>query len=375
MNTTIELAKKLISCASVTPDDAGCQQIIAEQLEQIGFKAEHLRFGDVDNLWITYGNGTPYLVYVGHTDVVPAGPLDEWSSDPFKPDIRDGYLYGRGAADMKSSIACMVTAMERFVTTNPDHTGTIALLITSDEEGVAINGTCKVMEYLQAKKIKIDWCLVGEPSSRKKIGDVIKNGRRGSLTGNLKVHGVQGHVAYPEKASNPIHNVTPALAELCKTVWDKGNEFYPPTTFQISNVHAGMGADNVIPGHIDILFNFRYCTEVTYEELKKRVEKVLKKHKLDYDVDWHASGGPFLTPGGKLLAAVKDSVKEITGLNPELSTGGGTSDGRFIAPTGAEVIELGPVNSTIHKIDECVKVDDLDTLSVIYEKILKKLMI
>jgi len=375
MKTAVELAKELLSRASVTPDDAGCQQIIAEQLEQLGFRAEHLRFGDVDNLWITHGERSPCLIFVGHTDVVPTGPLDEWTSDPFKPEIRNGYLYGRGAADMKGSLACMVNALERFVTTYPDHSGTIALLITSDEEGMAINGTCKVVEYLQSKKKKINWCLVGEPSSREKIGDTIKNGRRGSLTGNLRVNGVQGHVAYPERASNPIHNVNPALTELCKTVWDKGNKYYPPTTFQISNVHAGTGADNVIPGHIEILFNFRYSTEVTHEELKKRVDKILKKHKLDFDIEWHVSGGPFLTPGGRLLEAVKDSVKEVTNLDPELSTGGGTSDGRFISPTGAEVIELGPVNATIHKIDECVKVDDLETLSVIYEKILQKLML
>ena len=375
MKTAVELAKELLSRASVTPDDAGCQQIIAEQLEQLGFRAEHLRFGDVDNLWITHGERSPCLIFVGHTDVVPTGPLDEWTSDPFKPEIRNGYLYGRGAADMKGSLACMVNALERFVTTYPDHSGTIALLITSDEEGMAINGTCKVVEYLQSKKIKINWCLVGEPSSREKIGDAVKNGRRGSLTGNLRVNGVQGHVAYPERASNPIHNVNPALTELCKTVWDKGNKYYPPTTFQISNVHAGTGADNVIPGHIEILFNFRYSTEVTHEELKKRVDKILKKHKLDFDIEWHVSGGPFLTPGGRLLEAVKDSVKEVTNLDPELSTGGGTSDGRFISPTGAEVIELGPVNATIHKIDECVKVDDLETLSVIYEKILQKLML
>ncbi len=375
MTETVSLAKDLISRNSVTPEDAGCQKLLAERLGKLGFKTEHLRFGEVDNLWITHGKGAPYLIYVGHTDVVPTGPLENWRSDPFEPEIRDGYLYGRGAADMKGSIASMTTALERFIAEHPEHKGTVGMLITSDEEGPSIDGTRKVVEYLKSKNIKIDWCLVGEPCSTSQIGDVIKNGRRGSLGGTLKVYGVQGHVAYPQHAKNPIHMVAPALAELNSIVWDNGNEFYPPTSLQISNIHAGTGADNVIPGHVDIMFNFRFCTEVTQDELRSKVEAVLDKHELSYDIEWKLSGEPFLTRKGKLMDAVHASVKEITGLTPEISTGGGTSDGRFIAPTGAEVIELGPVNATIHKIDECVKVEDLDTLSAIDELILKKLLL
>jgi len=374
MSTTLTLAKDLISRASVTPEDAGCQRLIAERLEKIGFKAKHLRFADVDNLWITRGEGAPSLIYVGHTDVVPAGPLENWTSDPFQPEIRDGCLYGRGAADMKGSIASMTTALERFIAEHPDHKGTIGMLITSDEEGPSINGTLKVVDYLNSRNIKIDWCLVGEPTCINTVGDVVKNGRRGSLGATLRVHGVQGHVAYPHLASNPIHLASPALTELGNTTWDNGNEFYPPTTFQISNIHAGTGADNVIPGHIDIMFNFRYSSEVTHEELKNRVESILDNYQLSYDIEWKLSGEPFLTPKGKLLETVVASVKEITGNDPEISTSGGTSDGRFIAPTGAEVVELGPVNASIHKIDECVKVDDLETLSNIYEQILRQLI-
>ena len=374
MSTTLTLAKDLISRASVTPEDAGCQRLIAERLEKIGFKAKHLRFADVDNLWITRGEGAPSLIYVGHTDVVPTGPLENWTSDPFQPEIRDGCLYGRGAADMKGSIASMTTALERFIAEHPDHKGTIGMLITSDEEGPSINGTLKVVDYLNSRNIKIDWCLVGEPTCINTVGDVVKNGRRGSLGATLRVHGVQGHVAYPHLASNPIHLASPALTELGNTTWDNGNEFYPPTTFQISNIHAGLGADNVIPGHIDIMFNFRYSSEVTHEELKNRVESILDNYQLSYDIEWKLSGEPFLTPKGKLLETVVASVKEITGNDPEISTSGGTSDGRFIAPTGAEVVELGPVNASIHKIDECVKVDDLETLSNIYEQILRQLI-
>ena len=373
MSETLKLAEDLISRASVTPEDGGCQKLIAERLEKIGFNAEHLCFAEVENLWITHGNGAPYLIYVGHTDVVPAGPLDNWTSDPFKPEIRDGFLYGRGAADMKGSVACMVTALERFIKDHPGHKGTVGMLITSDEEGPSINGTRKVIEYLDSKKIKIDWCLVGEPTCLNTVGDVIKNGRRGSLGAELRVYGVQGHVAYPHNAVNPIHLASPALAELSGITWDNGNEFYPPTSFQISNIHGGTGADNVIPGHVDIMFNFRFSTEVTHEELRKRVEDVLDRHELNYDIEWKLSGEPFLTPRGKLLDAIVATVKEITGINPEISTSGGTSDGRFVAPTGAEVVELGPVNASIHKIDECVKVEDLDTLSSIFEKTLQKL--
>jgi succinyl-diaminopimelate desuccinylase len=374
MSETLTLAKDLISRASVTPEDGGCQKLITARLEKIGFKSEHLCFAEVDNLWITHGNGAPYLIYVGHTDVVPTGPLENWTSDPFQPEVRDGYLYGRGAADMKGSVACMVTALERFIKDHTEHKGTVGMLLTSDEEGPSINGTLKVVDYLNSKNIKIDWCLVGEPTCIKSVGDVIKNGRRGSLGATLKVYGIQGHVAYPHLSSNPIHLVSPALVELSNIVWDNGNEFYPPTTFQISNIHAGTGADNVIPGHVEIMFNFRFSTEVTHEELRNRVEQLLDNYQLSYDIEWKLSGEPFLTPKGKLLDAVLVSVKEITGNNPEISTSGGTSDGRFIAPTGAEVVELGPVNASIHKIDENVKVEDLEILSRIFEKILIKLI-
>ena len=373
MAETLELAQILISKASVTPNDAGCQQLLAERLEAIGFHAEHLRFGDVDNLWITHGTGSPCFAFIGHTDVVPTGSLDDWQSDPFTPEIREGYLFGRGAADMKGSIAAMVTALERIINDKPDHNGTIALLITSDEEGIAVNGTRKVVEHLRENNISIDWCLVGEPSAKEQVGDVIKNGRRGSLGGVLKVNGVQGHVAYPELASNPIHQVSPALTQLCATTWDNGNKFYPPTSFQVSNIHAGTGADNVIPADLEILFNFRYSTEVTHEQLQQQTEGILNTHKLNYDIDWRLSGEPFLTPEGKLLTVVRDTIKQVTGLDTEISTAGGTSDGRFIAPTGAEVIELGPVNATIHKINECVKVEDLELLSTLYENILRTL--
>ena len=373
MDSTLTLANELIRCASVTPVDAGCQPIIADRLEAIGFCAKHLRFDDVDNLWITHGSGSPVFAYVGHTDVVPTGPLDAWQSDPFTPEVKNGYLYGRGTADMKGSVAAMVTAMERFVQSNPDHNGTIAMLITSDEEGIAINGTRKVVEYLDENNIKIDWCLVGEPTAKEKLGDMIKNGRRGSLTGMLKVYGIQGHVAYPENASNPVHLASAAIAKLCAMNWDEGNEFYPPTTFQISNINAGTGADNVIPGQLDILFNFRYSTEVTHDQLKQQTEQILDDHKLDYDLEWRLSGKPFLTRDGKLLDTVRQAIREHAGIETEVSTGGGTSDGRFIAPTGAEVIELGPVNATIHKINERVKTEDLTSLSAIYELILNKL--
>ena len=308
METTLELAKDLISRRSVTPEDGGCQVMLAERLEAIGFKANNLRFDDVDNLWITRGEGDPVFAFVGHTDVVPTGPLDQWNSDPFVPEIRDGMLYGRGAADMKSSIAAFVTAVERFIDKHPDHQGTIALLITSDEEGPSINGTRKVVEYLEENNIKIKWCLVGEPTSEKKAGDVIKNGRRGSLGGKLIVRGIQGHVAYPHLAENPIHKLSPALNELCAKVWDEGNEFYPPTSFQISNIHAGTGADNVIPGEVEVLFNYRFCTEITEAELRAQTEEILDKYKLDYELSWKLSGNPFLTPEGSLVDAVREAI-------------------------------------------------------------------
>ncbi len=373
MSDALSLATELISRATVTPVDAGCQQMLAERLERSGFKATHLRYEDVNNLWITHGEESPCFIYVGHTDVVPTGPVNQWISDPFKPEIRDGFLYGRGAADMKGSIASMVTAMERFVASYPDHAGTIGLLLTSDEEGPSINGTRKVVEYLEEQNIKIDWCLVGEPSSKKTLGDVIKNGRRGSLGAKLTVFGIQGHVAYPHLARNPIHLFAPALAELSSMRWDDGNEFYPPTSFQVSNLNAGTGADNVIPGHLDVMFNFRFSTEVTQAELEQKVEEILARHQLEYDIEWKLSGQPFVTTKGELLNAVIHAVKETIGVEPEVSTGGGTSDGRFIAPTGAQIVELGPVNATIHKLNECVKADDLDTLSSTYENILQRL--
>ncbi|MFT5425465.1 MAG: succinyl-diaminopimelate desuccinylase [Gammaproteobacteria bacterium] len=374
MSDTIELAKDLISRRSLTPEDDGCQNMLADRLGTIGFKATHLRFEDVDNLWITHGQGDPVFTFVGHTDVVPTGPLEKWDSDPFTPEIRDGMLYGRGAADMKSGIAAFITAVERFISQNPEHIGTIALLITSDEEGPSINGTRKVVDYLQENNIKIKWCLVGEPSSVKKIGDVVKNGRRGSLGATLIVRGVQGHVAYPHLADNPVHKLVPALDELCAKVWDEGNEFYPPTSFQISNIHAGTGADNVIPGQTEVLFNYRFCTEITEQELRTQTEAIFDKYDLNYEIIWRLSGHPFLTPEGSLINAVKSAVKDVAGYDTELSTAGGTSDGRFIAPTGAEVVELGPLNETIHKLNECVSVEDLDLLSEMYENILNTLL-
>jgi succinyl-diaminopimelate desuccinylase len=372
---TLELAQQLISRTSVTPDDAGCQKLIADLLATAGYQAAFLSHNAVDNLWLSHGQGEPVFTLLGHTDVVPAGRAGDWQSPPFQPELRGGYLYGRGAADMKGSVAAMVTALQRFTSTHPDHQGTLALLLTSDEEGMAIDGTRRVVEYLQQNKIAIKWCLVGEPSSNVLLGDTIKNGRRGSLTGWLTAYGVQGHVAYPERASNPVHAILPALNELCSMVWDEGNEFYPPTSLQISNINAGTGADNVIPGSAEVVFNFRYSTETDENTLKDAVQKLLESYDVKYDLRWHASGLPFLTATGTLLDAATQAVQEITGRQPALSTAGGTSDGRFIAPTGAEVIELGPVNATIHKVDECVLAEDLETLSLIYERIVEKLLI
>lgn len=375
MSDTLELAKNLIARASVTPEDAGCQEAMIHRLEPLGFQVERLRFEDVDNFWARRGSQGPVLAFAGHTDVVPTGPLDAWESDPFQPELRDGMLYGRGAADMKGSLAAMVTACERFVAAHPDHKGSIAFLITSDEEGPSINGTIKVVEHLEARGEKITWCLVGEPSSNHQVGDVIKNGRRGSLNGKLKIRGRQGHVAYPHLADNPIHRVAPALAELCREQWDMGNEFFPPTTFQISNIHSGTGAENVIPGTVDIQFNFRFSTETTVEKLQARVTAILDTHDLQYELDWRLSGHPFLTARGELVAASIAAIKKITHRDTELSTSGGTSDGRFIAPTGAQVVELGPLNATIHQVNECVSAADLDTLSDIYEHILAQLLL
>lgn len=373
MSATLELTIDLISRDSVTPEDKGCQQLLADRLSAIGFEIEHLRFGDTDNLWARRGQSGPLFAFAGHTDVVPTGPVEKWSSDPFKPEIRDGMLYGRGVADMKGSIAAFVTACERFVAENPEHNGSIAFLITSDEEGPATNGTVKVVETLEARNEKIDWCLVGEPSSTNKVGDIVKNGRRGSLNGRLTIKGKQGHIAYPHLANNPTHLAVPALTELCSIEWDQGNEDFPPTSFQISNINAGTGVTNIIPGTTDVIFNFRYSTEVTHDELQSGVEAILEKHGLEYDLKWELSGKPFRTASGALVDAVKTAIKSTTGYNTELSTSGGTSDGRFIAPTGAQVVELGPLNDTIHQINECVATEDLDTLSEIYEKVLSHL--
>lgn len=371
---TLKLAQALIARPSVTPDDSGCQALLIERLSAIGFECETLQFGEVTNLWARHGNTSPLLAFAGHTDVVPTGPLDEWLSDPFQPEIRDGILYGRGAADMKSSIAAMVTACERFVKENGDYSGSIAFLITSDEEGPAVDGTVKVVETLEKRGEKIDWALVGEPSSTRKLGDVVKNGRRGSIGGRLTVKGIQGHVAYPQLADNPIHKTIPALNELCELEWDQGNNFFPATSFQVSNINAGTGATNVIPGQLSILFNLRYSTALNHKNIIQTVEAILNNHKLDYDIEWNHSGFPFLTAEGELVEAAQQSIRQVTGLETELSTAGGTSDGRFIAPTGAQVVELGPVNASIHQINEYVDVDDLDRLSNIYQGILERLL-
>jgi succinyl-diaminopimelate desuccinylase len=374
MSETLQLARELIGQPSVTPDDSGCQPLMCERLEAMGFVCEWLGFAEVSNFWARRGSGAPLLVFAGHTDVVPSGPLEQWHSDPFKPEIRDGVLYGRGAADMKGSLAAMVTACEGFLAEHPDHRGSIGFLITSDEEGPAINGTVKVVQWLQQRGEQIDWCLVGEPSSKRRVGDVIKNGRRGSLNGKLKVKGTQGHVAYPQLASNPVHLATPALAELTGMQWDQGSEHFPATSFQISNVHAGTGAENVIPGELELMFNLRYSTALTPQDIRERIEAVLDRHGLDYELVWRLSGEPFLTPAGELVEAARAAIQEVVQVEAELSTSGGTSDGRFIAPTGAQVLELGPVNATIHQVNECVAVAELDELAQIYRRILEKLL-
>jgi len=370
---TLELAMELIRRRSITPEDAGCQNLLAERLERLGFRVERLRFGEVDNLWARLGDEAPLFTFAGHTDVVPPGPMERWQSPPFEPTLRDGCLYGRGAADMKGSIAAMVTACERFLATSRPR-GSIAFLITSDEEGPAVNGTVKVIEHLEKRDEKIDWCLVGEPTCTERLGDTLKNGRRGSLGGRLRVFGKQGHIAYPHLARNPVHAALPALTELSTTEWDRGNAFFPPTSFQISNIHAGTGATNVIPGELEVLFNFRFSTEVTDTELRRRVESILEAGGFDYELEWTLSGQPFLTPAGRLVDAARAAVGEVTGLEPQLSTSGGTSDGRFIAPTGAEVVELGPLNATIHQIDERVGIQELEQLSAIYQRILDRLL-
>ncbi|EKT4487110.1 succinyl-diaminopimelate desuccinylase [Shewanella algae] len=371
----LELAKELISRASVTPLDEGCQALMAERLAKLGFANESMVFEDTTNLWSRRGTEGPVFCFAGHTDVVPPGDLANWHTPPFEPVVIDDYLHGRGAADMKGSLAAMVEATERFVTAHPHHQGSIAFLITSDEEGPFINGTTRVIDTLEARNEKITWALVGEPSSTLKLGDVVKNGRRGSLTGNLVVKGIQGHVAYPHLADNPVHKAAPALAELAAMQWDKGNEFFPPTSFQIANINGGTGASNVIPGELKVMFNFRYSTEVTAEELIKRVENILDAHGLNYELGWIFNGLPFLTGDGPLLEATRQAIKEVTGSETDPQTSGGTSDGRFIAPTGAQVIELGPVNATIHKVNECVKVADLELLAQCYQRILEKLLL
>ncbi|MCX4190203.1 succinyl-diaminopimelate desuccinylase [Methylophaga sp. OBS3] len=374
LSPTVQLTQELIRRDSVTPDDKHCQIMLAKRLADSGFNPDYLRFGEVDNLWLRRGHQGPLFVFAGHTDVVPTGPLDKWTHPPFEAVIADGMLHGRGAADMKGSIAAMVTACERFVSRFPEHQGSIAFLLTSDEEGPATDGTVRVVETLQARQEHIDWCLVGEPTSTDKVADVVKNGRRGSLNGYLTVKGKQGHIAYPHLADNPVHHLAPALAELCAEVWDNGNEDFPPTSFQVSNLNSGTGATNIIPGHVDMIFNFRFSTEVTNEQLQQRVEAILDKHHVSYDMNWVLSGQPFRTAGGKLLEAAQQAIETVTGYQTELSTSGGTSDGRFIAPTGAQVIELGPLNATIHQIDECISVDDLDILSAIYEQLLVNLL-
>ena len=374
MSATLELAKSLISRVSVTPDDNGCQALMIERLEKIGFTIYPLKFGDVDNFWAVHGNNGPIFSFAGHTDVVPAGDDDAWESNPFEPTIKNGMLYGRGAADMKGSLASMVVATENFIEKNPNHNGIIAFLITSDEEGVAINGTAKVMDFLKDNNQKIDFCLIGEPSSTAILGDVIKNGRRGSLNACLRVKGKQGHIAYPQLADNPIHLVTPALNQLCDEQWDNGNDYFPATSFQISNIHSGDKVTNVIPGEVEVMFNFRYSTETTKEELQKRVNDILDSHKLNYFVEWSHSGYPFLTPKGELVSACVDAIEKIKAIKPELSTSGGTSDGRFIAQEGTQVVELGPNNSTIHQVNESVSVQDLEDLSKIYSQVLTNIL-
>ena len=374
-NDTLTLAQTLIARASLTPLDKGCQEILIARLKALGFHIETMRFGEVDNLWARRGNTAPVVCFAGHTDVVPTGPLEQWDSDPFVPTIRNDCLYGRGAADMKSSLAAFITAIEAFLNKHSDHQGSIALLITSDEEGVAINGTVKVVETLQARGELLDYCIVGEPTCVDKFGDTIKNGRRGSLSGNLTIKGIQGHIAYPQLAKNPIHLAAPAITDLANTEWDQGNEYFPPTTWHISNIHAGTGATNSIPGKLNILFNFRFSTASTITSLKDRVHTILDRHQLDYDLVWELSGKPFLTPKGELANAISDAITQVTAINPELSTSGGTSDGRFIADICKQVVEFGPRNATIHKINEHVHVADLEKLASIYQITLENLLI
>lgn len=371
---TLALAMDLVSRPSVTPLDHGCQELMLARLEACGFSVERLKFDDVDNFWAVHGSDGPIFCFAGHTDVVPTGPVEQWTNLPFTPVIKDGLLFARGSADMKGSLAAMVVAAEQFVADYPEHPGRLAFLITSDEEGIAINGTVRVVQWLEEHHIIPQWCLVGEPSSSEKCGDTIKNGRRGSLGCSMTIKGLQGHVAYPHLASNPIHLANPAINELINEVWDKGNQYFPPTSFQISNVSSGTGATNVIPGDIKMLFNFRFSTEVTEVQLRQRVEDILDKHGLNYSMEWRLSGEPFLTATGLLVDVATQCIEEVTGLKTLLSTAGGTSDGRFIAPMGTEVVELGPLNSSIHRVDEHVSIDDLEKLTKIYQKIVSQLL-
>ncbi len=374
ISETLALTQELVSRASLTPSDNGCQELMASRLRAAGFTVEKMPFGNVENFWARRGTKGPVLCFAGHTDVVPTGPLEEWRSDPFKPTVVDGRLYGRGAADMKSGLAAMVTACESFVRQHPDHRGSIAFLITSDEEGPSVDGTKRVVEALKARGEKIDWCIVGEPSSEHRAGDTIKIGRRGSFSGRLSVYGVQGHIAYPQLAENPVHTFAPALVELTRHVWDQGNAHFQPTSFQISNIGAGTGAPNVIPGELKARFNLRYSPEQTQEALKKTVEGILEKHKLRYSIEWYVSGEPFYTAPGALSDAVTAAVHEVTGISPQMTTGGGTSDGRFIATMGTQVVELGVTNASIHKVNESVAVEELDALHTMYVRLLQKLL-
>ncbi len=374
MSEALQITQALIRKRSVTPEDAGCMELMIEHLAPLGFSVERLDFGSTRNLYLKHGQSGPLLVFLGHTDVVPSGPEAHWSSPPFEPTIREGLLYGRGAADMKSGVAAMVVALKQFVTAYPDHAGIVGLLMTSDEEGDAHDGVVKVVEVLENRGEKIDWCLIGEPSSFERLGDVIRVGRRGSLCGVLTVLGVQGHVAYPDKADNPIHRFAPALHELTQEVWDKGNDYFPPTSFQVSNIQAGTGAENVIPGELKVSFNFRFSTALTEALIKQRVEAILNRHGLRYEIKWRLSGAPFLTQQGPLIGATQKALEDILGAKARPDTGGGTSDGRFIAPTGAEVVELGPLNGSIHKIDEHTPIEDIDTLTQIYLRIIENLL-
>jgi succinyl-diaminopimelate desuccinylase len=374
-NETLELAKALIRRKSITPADEGCQQLIIDRLVPLGFKAETLRCGDVTNLWIRHGTARPLVALAGHTDVVPPGPREKWNSDPFEPTIRDGKLFGRGAADMKTSIAAFVTAAERFVAAHPGHPGSVGLLITSDEEGPSVDGTARVVEAFKARGETLDYCIVGEPSSTERFGDTIRNGRRGTLTARLTVHGIQGHVAYPHRVKNPVHLVAPAIAELATTEWDRGNQFFPPTTFQVSNIHAGTGAQNITPGSAQVDFNFRFSTESNADSLKARVKEILERHGLEYGIDWVLGGKPFLTQRGRLVSTLTNAVRKVSGVTPEVNCEGGTSDGRFIIDVCAEVAEFGPVNRSIHKVNEAVALEEIEPLAEIYRTAIEDLLL